>query len=163
MKQNKGFTLIEILISMVILAIGLLGLAGLQMTGLRHNLSAYHRSQATQLAYDMADRMRVNIVNAELGSNSVYVQKAPPSNANKQASCLTTSGTCTPTQMAEQDLFEWNENIIQKLPSGLGKIELIGAVADKTFMITMTWVDKNKTKAAFKASDELEFKMSFKL
>ncbi len=160
MKQNKGFTLIEILISMVILAIGLLGLAGLQMTGLRHNLSAYHRSQATQLAYDMADRMRVNIVNAKLGSNSVYVQKNPPSNANKQASCLTVSGTCSPIQMAEQDLFEWNEHIIQKLPNGEGEIE---ALADKTFKITITWVDKNKTKAAFKSSDELKFKMSFKL
>ncbi|MCK5898127.1 MAG: type IV pilus modification protein PilV [Methylococcales bacterium] len=162
MKNNKGFTLIEILISMVILAIGLLGLAGLQMTGLRHNLSAYHRSQATQIAYDMADRMRVNMVNAKRGSNSIYVQKKP-SNAGKQAACLKISGTCSPTQMAEQDLFEWNEHIIQKLPNGVGKIESLGAVADKTFMITMTWVDKNKTKAAFKKSDELKFKMSFKL
>ncbi|MCK5727747.1 MAG: type IV pilus modification protein PilV [Methylococcales bacterium] len=163
MKKNKGFTLIEILISMIVLAIGLLGLAGLQMTGLRNNLSSYHRTQATQLAYDMADRMRVNIANAKLGSNSIYVRKTPPSNAQKQTACLTISGTCTPIHMAEQDLFEWNEHIIQKLPNGRGKIEALGVVTDKNFMITITWVDKNKTKAAFKKSDELKFEMSFKL
>ena len=64
MKTHSGFTLIEVLISMLILAVGLLGLAGLQATGLRNNLSAYNRSQATQLAYDMADRMRANVDDA---------------------------------------------------------------------------------------------------
>jgi len=76
MKKHKGFTLIEVLVSMIVLAIGLLGLAGLQMSSLRNNLSAYHRSQATQLAYDMADRMRTNIADAKLGLTSVYSVKS---------------------------------------------------------------------------------------
>jgi len=50
------------LVAMLVLAIGLLGLAGLQVVGLRNNQSAYLRAQATQLAYDMADRMRTNIL-----------------------------------------------------------------------------------------------------
>jgi type IV pilus assembly protein PilV len=162
MKQQNGFTLIEILVSMVILAIGLLGLAGLQMTSLRHNLSSYHRSQATQLAYDMADRMRVNIINSKLGSNSVYVKKNP-SNAQKKAACLRIQTECNPINMAEQDLYDWNQHIIQKLPDGEGKIEALGVVTDKTFTITLTWVDKNKTKAEYKDSDDLNFTMSFKL
>ena len=64
MKTNSGFTLIEVLIAMLVLAVGLLGLAGMQATGIRNNLSAYNRSLATQLAYDMADRMRSNVADA---------------------------------------------------------------------------------------------------
>ncbi|MCX7101946.1 MAG: type IV pilus modification protein PilV, partial [Methylobacter sp.] len=64
MKQTAGFTLIEVLIAMLVLAVGLLGLAGLQATSLKSNQSAYNRSQATQLAYDLADRMRANVAGA---------------------------------------------------------------------------------------------------
>ncbi len=65
MKTNTGFTLIEVLIAMLVLAVGLLGLAGLQATSLRNNQSAYNRSQATQLAYDLADRMRANFTESQ--------------------------------------------------------------------------------------------------
>ena len=60
MKSERGMTLIEVLVAVLVLAIGLLGLAGLQMTGLKSNHSAYLRSQTTLLAYDLTDRMRVN-------------------------------------------------------------------------------------------------------
>lgn len=66
--KQGGMTLIEVLIAVVILAIGLLGLAGLQNTGLKSNYSAYYRTQASWLAYDMADRMRANRKAAASGS-----------------------------------------------------------------------------------------------
>ncbi len=53
-----GFTLIEVLVSVLILAIGLLGLAGLQLAGLQNNQSALLRSQATMIAYDIGDKLR---------------------------------------------------------------------------------------------------------
>lgn len=56
--SQRGATLIEVLVAVVVLAIGLLGLAGLQMTGLQSNHSASLRSQASLLAYDLSDRMR---------------------------------------------------------------------------------------------------------
>jgi type IV pilus assembly protein PilV len=56
--KNTGFTLIEVLIAMLVLAGGLLGLAGLQAASLSNGQSAYNRSQATQLAYQLADNMR---------------------------------------------------------------------------------------------------------
>jgi len=56
----RGMTLIEVLVALLVLAIGLLGLAGLQLTGLKANHSAYLRSQATLLAQDITERMRVN-------------------------------------------------------------------------------------------------------
>lgn len=60
--RETGFSLLEVLIAIVVTSIGLLGLAAMQATGLRNNHSAYHRSQATVLAYDIADRMRSNAI-----------------------------------------------------------------------------------------------------
>lgn len=64
---QRGSTLLEVLVSIVIIAFGLLGLAGLQATSVKSNLSAYQRSQATLLAYDLADRMRASRDNALAG------------------------------------------------------------------------------------------------
>jgi len=58
--KQRGFTLLEVLIALLVLSIGLLGLAALQTTGLRSNEMASMRTTATQLAYDISDRMRAN-------------------------------------------------------------------------------------------------------
>lgn len=57
---HSGFTLIEVLITTVIMSGALLGLAGLQATALRDNIGAIHRSQAVLYAHDMAERIRTN-------------------------------------------------------------------------------------------------------
>lgn len=62
--QSDGFTLIEVLVSMVILAVGLLGVAALQFKGLKYSTDAAIRSNITMLAYDIADRIRLNRGNA---------------------------------------------------------------------------------------------------
>lgn len=58
--SQTGFTLIEVLVAMLILSIGLLGMAGLQSLSFKMNQSAHLSSQATFLSYDMIDRMRAN-------------------------------------------------------------------------------------------------------
>ena len=136
MNKNAGFTLIEVLIAMVVLAVGLLGLAGLQATSLRNNLSAYNRSQATQLAYDLADRMRANVA-----GKATYTAMLP-SAATVKSSCLSTSG-CSIADMATNDLYEWNcavaggcENntspIAATLPGGQGIVCLDSTPNDGT-------------------------------
>jgi type IV pilus assembly protein PilV len=59
-KYVLGFTLIEVLVTIVVVSIGLLGLAGLQINGLRANVSSEARSKATLLANDIIERMRAN-------------------------------------------------------------------------------------------------------
>jgi len=134
--KNKGFTLIEVLITIVIMGVGLLGLAGLQVTALRNNVSAEHRSQASQLVYDLSDRMRTNTLDSSLGAASVYVTQDPAA-AAAVASCLQIAGRCGPTQLATHDIFEWNQAIETVLPSGQGTVTFLAPI----FTISVSWDD----------------------
>lgn len=69
LSRQQGSTLLEVLVSIIIIAFGLLGLAGLQATSVKSNHSAYLRSQATLLAYDMGERMRAA---REDSQNGIY-------------------------------------------------------------------------------------------
>ena len=130
--KSSGFSLLEVLIALVLLSIGLLGLAGLQITGLQNNQRAYHRSQATQLSYDIADRMRSNKV--ALNTYSTI----DPSSAEAKFICVTIAG-CSASEMAKNDLYEWNAALVSTLPSSLGTISSILPVG--TYQITITWDD----------------------
>lgn len=152
MNNNSGFTLIEVLIAMVILAFGLLGLAGLQATSLRNNQSAYNRSQATQLAYDIADRMRANST-AQANYLSSFMA---PASATVQNDCKTVSTTCTNADMAANDLFEWNTMLTATLPAGVGTITLAGSV----YTVTVNWDDNRDGTVD---NDDPTFQMSFQL
>lgn len=111
-RGQAGFTLIEVLVSALILSIGLVGVAALQAFSLKTNQSAFMRSQATALAYDLADRMRSNLD----GANGNFYD---PALAVLDPNCTTTAG-CTPAVMALHDLAEWNAAINTYLPMGQG-------------------------------------------
>ena len=149
--KQSGFTLLEVLISLVILAIGLLGLSALQVTGLKDNLSAYQRSQATQLTYDIIDRMRANKISA---SNYLTSYMAP-STATQIAGCSTSAG-CNASQMAQNDLYEWNTELTDLLPNGKGTITVSG----DTYTVSVSW-DENRD-GTVDANDP-NFKASFQL
>lgn len=125
----NGFTLLEVLISVLILSVGLLGIAGLQVTSLKNNHSSYQRTQATLLGYDVVDRMRANM-NAVALSN--YIAKGaytvtPSGTTNTvsaptaTASCGTTSG-CSIAAMASTDVNQWRVLLADKLPGGVGVV-----------------------------------------
>ena len=142
MTKNTGFTLVEVLIAMLILAVGLLGLAGLQATSLRNTQSAYNRSQATQLAYDMADRMRANVADARLSVDADPLTASAYLGAALQVANCTAVAGCTPAQMAQNDLFEWNQDIDNALSaSATGTIAAVPVLAPTGFTITITWDD----------------------
>lgn len=124
LKCQAGFTLIEVMISVLILSIGLLGLAGLQASALQTNQSAFTRSQATAFAYDLADRMRANIPGVVAGNYN-------PANAGLTNTCTTTGG-CSVQEMAEHDLAEWNALIATYLPMGEGTVCIDSTPEDGT-------------------------------
>lgn len=113
-KQQSGFTLMEVLISIVVLSVGLLGIAGLQMQGTRHVHDAQLHTLAVIQAQDMADRMRANIAGTRDGEYN--------SRTDTPGSSPDCSSECTPTQLADYDLFRWNTDNAAILPSGAGQI-----------------------------------------
>ena len=126
----------EVLVTVIILSIGLLGMAGLQLTGLRANSQAEARTMATYLAYDMADRMRANMASVTSGAyNSIDGSETDPD-------CI--SSGCTSAQLAQYDAWAWNDAIDKttSLPSGVGHVTGNGS----TFTITVMW-DETRTGA----------------
>lgn len=150
---NSGFTLVEVLVAVAVLAIGLLGLAGLQAFTLRNNQSSYYRTQATQLAYDMADRIRANADDANNLAASTYVTINPPSGATVKNACTTVGTNCTSANMAENDLYQWNQALTTTLPLGTGSITV--DAASRVFNITVSWDDTRSGNA------NTSFQMSF--
>ena len=124
-RRECGFTLIEMLVTVVVLSIGLLGLAGLQASGLRNNHSAYLRTQATFLAMEIADRMRANRDAAVNGSYDLLRSADPASG----------------TSIAANDLITWINDLENRLPSGDGAISRNGDL----FTITVFWNDTRYT------------------
>ncbi len=119
-KTQRGTTLVEVLVALVVLSVGLLGIAALQMTSLRNNRGAHLRSQAQVLAYDIADRMRANR-NVALANAYVVALGVTPAGGTLNA----------------LDLQEWKATLAQALPSGDGEITRVGNM----FRIRIRWTD----------------------
>lgn len=113
-QAQRGTTLIEVLITLVVLSIGLLGMAGLQTLSIKTNNSAYYRSQATFLAYDITERMRANRDVAIAGGYAVDFPKSSTSNNTDKG------------ELVERDLAQWLNSLAATLPDGTGKIERNG-------------------------------------
>jgi type IV pilus assembly protein PilV len=97
--SQTGFSMIEVMVSVFILAVGLLGLMNLQMTSLKNNHSAEHRSTAVILAYDILDSMRLN-----RDADYRLLMSAIPNGSSRK----------------DLDLIAWRADIANSLPSGLG-------------------------------------------
>ena len=163
MNKQTGFTLLEVLISVLIFSMGLLGLASLQVTGQRSNQSAYFRSQAMLQAYDMSDRMRANPDGISSNAYNSIPSSTPPT---QEPSCISSSGGCTPAQLATYDEWQWNSMNSNLLPSGTGTITLNDSDSDgnydegETFTISVIW-DDNRDGSVSTANGDPEFSIEF--
>ena len=121
-----GFTLLEVLIALLVLSLGLLGLAALQAATVDFNHQAYLRSQATSLAYDMADRMRAN---REAALNGAYdAELADPAPA-----CG--GGGGGGGSVAAGDIAAWRNALACVLPAGNGSVDVDGGIVT----VLVTW------------------------
>jgi type IV pilus assembly protein PilV len=156
---QQGFTLIEILIAVLVLSLGLLGLAGLQASSLRYNSAAAARGQATFMAYDIIDRMRANKTAAIAGGYDTNYGTAPSSGGSD---CQTAGAGCSAAAMADYDLNQWRCTLgkwtsnafcntlgINRglLPDGDGAISRVGNVVTVRVRWTETGWDNGKRDA----------------
>jgi type IV pilus assembly protein PilV len=121
-RRGGGFTLVEALVALLALSIGLLGVAALQLTGLRNNLSAAWRSQATYLSYDIIDRMRANR-DRRLDYNCAL------------------GAACMPGGVATIDLAAWKANLAAALPGGVGSV-VVDGTDNTTVTVIVQWTDE---------------------
>lgn len=144
MKKSQGFTLLESLIALVVLSVGMLGIASLHVEGLRNGRTASLRTKAITLATDMAEKMRANRDGA---LNGDYVAGAAELGANNNcADDLVGSATiaCTPAQMAAHDLWLWKRNLLNAqtgLPGEPTAVIASNGAAPPTLSISINWTE----------------------
>lgn len=128
-----GFTLVEVLIALVVLAIGLLGIAALYVDTLRASRTALLRTQAIAVASDLADRIRSNRSACAAGGCNYTGDGA------LTAGCETTAG-CTPAELAANDIERWQETASALLPGFVGTVEFAAGIPNQ-YVITVTWTE----------------------
>lgn len=116
---QSGFTLIELMVSMLILSVALLAMAGLQASSLINTHKAYMRTQAGIAAMEMAERMRVNLVGVNANE---YASVSNPPASKEPTSCQ--SNNCSAENVAAEDGFQWLSSLAENrdLVSAQGRV-----------------------------------------
>lgn len=122
-RKQRGFALLESLIAIVIMALGILGIVGMQMRTLTDTQTSVRRAQAIRLIEDLSERMRVN-PNALLSVNNYLSTFATTSDDYTSASNYCLQNSCTATEQASFDLLQWKSAVQQTLPLGQASIFL---------------------------------------
>ncbi|RMD78760.1 MAG: type IV pilus modification protein PilV [Gammaproteobacteria bacterium] len=133
MHRCRGTSLMEVLVTVVVLSVGLLGLAGLQAGSQRNAHHAYLRGQAVALAYDILDRMRANPAGVQAGA---YDQISGPVS---DPGCI--QAGCTPAQLAQHDAYQWQQQVASLLPGGQASVSRSGG----RFRVQVAWDEKGAT------------------
>jgi len=158
----KGFSMIELLVAVLVLAIGVLGISSMQMLSLQSNRGALHRAEAVHLAYDMLDRIRANPLGTPVGQayDGLELTDAPPNTNDCYA------GNCSAANMVAFDQAVWKcslgafhsnntcqnlrageviplETVQPGLPLGDGTISVDGGTGLITITVQWTGVNNN--------------------
>jgi type IV pilus assembly protein PilV len=136
-QRARGFTLVEALVALVVLSIGMLGIAALYVESLRAGRTALIRSVAVNLASDMADRIRANRAGGVAYEKAVDDAGAIDANCDEGGA----SASCTPDIMADHDKAIWDAEVLRSLPGGTAQIDHDGTTNPDTYVITVSWVE----------------------
>jgi type IV pilus assembly protein PilV len=127
-RAQQGFGLVEALVSLIVISVGMIGIAALYGQGLRASGTALYRTMAVNFASDMADRIRVN-----RRGNASYGGGAADGNCDAGGAT-----DCTAAAMAAHDLFEWQAQVAAQLPNGAGVVQFTGTTPP-TYTIRVSW------------------------
>ncbi|HSD69912.1 MAG: type IV pilus modification protein PilV [Woeseiaceae bacterium] len=128
--KAQGFTLIEVLIALIIMSVGMLGIAGLYVHSMQAGRTSMFRHHAVTLAGDVADRIRANP-----RAGAVYALAGADNN------CVAAGIDCTPAEMAANDVFLWDQQALDTLPNGDVVVVFNNGVVPPTYQITVSWTE----------------------
>lgn len=135
--RQRGMTLVEVLVTVVLISVGLLGIAALQLTSLKNNKEAHVRSQATILAGDILDRMRANARGFRAGE---YV--------------VDWDDTGTAGTLSGRDLSDWQAEIDRQLPNAAGRVQ---RDANNIATIEIRWSERGNDAVGLAADNNVRF------
>ena len=124
--KSGGFTLLEVLVAALVLAIGLLGMSALMLSSLVFNHGASLRGQAVVSAYDMIDRLRANRAAAEDNAYDIAMADDAPSESSAS------------TSIVQFDLRAWLTELDIRLPQGDGSVACVVDLCT----VSIQWIDK---------------------
>lgn len=126
-RMQRGFSLVEVLIALIIMSVGMLGIAGLYVQSMQAGRTSTLRHNAVTLAGDVADRIRSNPT-----AGAAYA------GGGTDNDCVDKDTDCTPAEMAGHDIFLWSEQATSSMPSGAVTITFNGVVPAE-YTIAITW------------------------
>ena len=144
-RSHRGFSLVEMLVALVVMSVGMLGIAALYIESMKSNRGASLRTQAVALAYDMADRIRANrLAGAQY---ALALGAAPPAAHNCVAGV-----NCTQDDMAEDDLNRWVTSVRAIMPwngatpprTAVIFTPAAGVGRPDTYQVMITWREPNQ-------------------
>ncbi len=139
--RQSGFTLVEAMVSLVVLAVGMLGIAALYIESLRSSHMSTSYTNAVTLAADMADRIRAN----SIGINSYVGAGNGNGTAGGNNNCVNGVVDCTAAQMAADDLFRWYEDVKVLMPVGRSATVAHTPLPPvDQYTITLTWPERGQ-------------------
>ena len=142
--RASGFSLVEVLVAMFVVAMGILALAGLLQASTRYSKMSELRSTATLLANDIADRMRANSVGAQLGALGYdNAEKVFPTTVAAPHAACTSDAPCGPAELAKADMADWTARVRATLPKGSAWIQFHAgkAPAPDSLDVWVGWAD----------------------
>jgi type IV pilus assembly protein PilV len=135
--RARGFSIVEALVALIVLSVGMLGIAGLYVVTLRSSGSAISRMQAVNLASDLADRIRAN--------RTAKIEYEAP-DVVTEAVCVGDAADCEPDKMAANDMFLWQRQIDATLPGDpTGAVDVDTATTPTTYVITVSWQEPGES------------------
>ncbi len=127
-RHTRGFSLVEVLVALIIMSVGMLGIASLYVQSMQAGRTSLFRHNAVTLAGDVADRIRANPT-----AGAAYAGGGADFN------CIAQGTNCSAPQMAAQDVLVWSNQAANSLPDGAVDILFDNAVAPPTYQITVRW------------------------
>ena len=133
-RRQRGFSLVEVLIALVIMSVGMLGIAGLYVHSMQAGRTSLFRHHAVTLAGDVADRIRSNP-----RAGVVYAGTGADFN------CVSGVADCDEATMAQHDIFLWQAQADDSLPAGDVAVVFDDTVTPPIYTITISWAEAGQT------------------